>query len=1811
MDPKQRSRRLDQIAKEAGVILEIDLTTLTPQKTLTFKVSDDEGKADEILGQLKIEDSVGRPQSKGLRRFSGRISKSLYTYDELYSALSRVVSDNGSAGVVEVLLGRFNAVEGNINLSRRASISVIKRIRNTDSAEQRGRLIHTATELGRSDLVQLLAPHADQSSLDQALQIAIEKRDLESVETLLRYGANSALYDETFISAAQDGDAELLSLLLRASMRVSEDCMTWSLLSATTCGSLDAVLLLTRAGANADYDNAAALMCAVEMNRLDLAVAIITSPNAPSGENLDSILGNMFTTITSPATKILLVEVLLCGGPTGNATSEALFKATLLANVEMIQLLLAYQADVNLEGASALAHAIQRNRGDLVSVLLQSQTLKPEYASELVQHIPRGCESTDRIAILSVLLEHGASGTYCNELLIVVAEHNDLDTAELLVSYGRDQSESVCSVNYNAARCLQIAISNNHLEMVKVLALKGKPTRFSLAKSFSYIPPNICKDDYFMLVQTLLRGGAQGVEVNEALHDAVTGNHKSSRMVELLVQFGAEVSDETLFACVSNGAIDILAFLTKGNIKSTSCAEAITIAIKAHSNGIRFQLVRLLLSPATSAGPDVPQIASAVITVLQNTPEDIKLLDLLCREGKANINHDHGLAVVLAAKHMNPMTLEIILQDEGCLPNLQTIERGLRCALDLPLTDVDRRNKIDILLRRGKPQDAMDQALINEIESSLATKDFSVIESLLTAGADINAYGGRALCLATSRKSIADLIVASRPNQQTLSAGLASAMSLQEPARHAMCEQLLAAGASGEEIHRSLCIAAMEGPTALPLIRLLLPHADVNFNDGEVFRVVIREVFSEALDLLLSLHPIMPSPMTKAIAFHEAMEIKDREGRLKLVGRLLKSRIPEPVIADGLIVAVSFGEIELVNVLLQAGASVDFKLGAAIHSAVSSGNNVILKLLAAKKPTLATLSSAFEGASAIKSQPEVYFLILETLLGAGLRGPSIDAALLDAVRGGDQEMKISELLFREGASLEWRDGEALAIATQLGSMNMVQLLLERPAPQHVLARSWDIATQLPKDHRYRVVELLLQAGKAVDQHVSNALTAATKETPSDRNLIKILLNAGVFDQGESMVYAAMSRDLRTLTLLSNSPKATETISSTFHKATSTGILWQSATGLAIVELMLKKGACGDSVGEALCQAMERLETGSDVLAADFVEVFLRYGADFNYKRGLVLQRAARQINNDVIEKLLPFANVESKAMSMPYLFGSGNDKTSVQQALEAFKESLSGEEQDAIVMFKHPDLELQPVLFQALEKYPRDTTILRTLLDIGYSPNQWQMGGDELNPEHWPILCWALNQPEKKISTAVIEILIDEGASINHRFKTGVTPLTLAIQNQRADVVLKLLNKGANVTQPDAEGITPLNLAGSFTNTDIMGYILQAGAETDDGSLHDVSRQLRCDAMRTLIKNGHEVDFPSDRHEGRSALAELCLRAMDDSPSPAKLEGAIQCLIVNDANIREASYSGKTIFHYALDSSDPSTILAVLLKLMWKFINEDAFLFTDNKYTYSLTKYVEKGLFAGPQKQKEELLQLLRNKRAKDRFWANSIDGVQPEDYCNGPPHIEAEVRLQKTRLKRLAEQKEDTQRAIELKRAAVAGEVEIMHLITEAELARERQKGQVERELLTEKAATALQLEKSADAQRDTMLTQKHTREEGHQRQLRDILIATQQAITAEEFEKERTSSMMQIEFLERRTQIEEASIRERVDIENNGIRMRLAIEGGGYEEQEKFHAKQYEREMARIKMQKQLVAGQTTLAGTLQGGRLNQRQIGFITEP
>jgi len=461
---------------------------------------------------------------------------------------------------------------------------------------------------------------------------------------------------------------------------------------------------------------------------------------------------------------------------------------------------------------------------------------------------------------------------------------------------------------------------------------------------------------------------------------------------------------------------------------------------------------------------------------------------------------------------------------------------------------------------------------------------------------------------------------------------------------------------------------------------------------------------------------------------------------------------------------------------------------------------------------------------------------------------------------------------------------------------------------------------------------------------------------------------------------------------------------------------------------------------------------------------------------------------------------------------------------------------------------------------------------------------------------------------------------VNVKSKTNITPVMLSIRNHRFDILDKLIDKGAKVTDVSNDGFTPLAMASSLGSAEVMAKLLEAGAEIDDGSLHDAARELLADNMRVLIKFGHEPDYPSDRHDGRSALAELCLNA-NCSGRNLELEEAISCLIANGADIKlRCGAKGKSIFHYALDSSDPVSIVTVLLKLLWKVINDDCYLYDDGKYTYSLSKYVEKHLFQGPQEQTDEILKLLRNKRATDRFWANSIDDQQPPDMVGAPQHIIDEVQHQRVREKRKSELKMDILHSIEMKRLAAIEEDRILGVQNQTAIQRQIEASRAQLSIQETEADQSLRLSSRAETERQRLLGVRHTAELQHTRaigqeqlQIQASLsrsqIATAKAIEEGKIDSERTAQRLQIEYMGARSAKENEGVKARLMIENDGVKTRTVVENDAMAERESIGKRMHDREMARLVAQKRLLEGAAVApSGRMGGGQIGGRQVGYI---
>ena len=112
----------------------------------------------------------------------------------------------------------------------------------------------------------------------------------------------------------------------------------------------------------------------------------------------------------------------------------------------------------------------------------------------------------------------------------------------------------------------------------------------------------------------------------------------------------------------------------------------------------------------------------------------------------------------------------------------------------------------------------------------------------------------------------------------------------------------------------------------------------------------------------------------------------------------------------------------------------------------------------------------------------------------------------------------------------------------------------------------------------------------------------------------------------------------------------------------------------------------------------------------------------------------------------------------------------------------------------------------------------------------------------------------------------------DRRRNNEYSSLFCAIRGGRHNLILDLLALGADINLTNYNGESALAWA---CRSDKAKYFLphfeEARPLPNDGSLHDVAKLYRPDILEMLLRNGHDPNYRSELHGGRTVLEEICL----------------------------------------------------------------------------------------------------------------------------------------------------------------------------------------------------------------------------------------------------------------------------------------------------------------------------------------------------
>lgn len=307
---------------------------------------------------------------------------------------------------------------------------------------------------------------------------------------------------------------------------------------------------------------------------------------------------------------------------------------------------------------------------------------------------------------------------------------------------------------------------------------------------------------------------------------------------------------------------------------------------------------------------------------------------------------------------------------------------------------------------------------------------------------------------------------------------------------------------------------------------------------------------------------------------------------------------------------------------------------------------------------------------------------------------------------------------------------------------------------------------LERECRLRIVADLSKSGLEPTDELHKALNDAVNEEDPDERLVRLLLEMGASPTAndcKTLVDAAQKPAPACLAALLERSMSKEDVHRAFNQSFSADAFetWFTEAGLETARMLLDKGAAGDAISSALVLVMKRSTPETRGLADGFFDLLVAHGPDVDSNGGEPLQQAASRADAPWTRKLLecrPSAATLSRAFQC--IFDTALSQDGVLDLFKMFADYHEGDVRiDVLVGNQGPE----PVLVRAINQYPRSTTILATLLDAGFYHDQATTcrvdadADEEEGEEEVTLLTWAIAQPQKRVSTSVIELLVQRG----------------------------------------------------------------------------------------------------------------------------------------------------------------------------------------------------------------------------------------------------------------------------------------------------------------------------------------------------------------------------------------------------------------------------------------------------------------------
>ena len=1062
---------LANAAQERGVqVTSPAISVLEGLQIQSFEALTDTASARSLLEHQKQSRKVENAPSRSIKVLE-KFSKinSNFAYEDYRGAICDFLAAEGSPGVLHCLLREFwqeNVKSAKTKLSKKRD-----EIADQDKHLFIENLLEVNIHQGKHkadknwlNIISLLVFYSRKECLNKHLVGAIESKDVALTRILLQGEADPNTCAKAICGAITQNNEELVRLVLRSRVSWHESLLGDGLLFTMSLPSTHILQLLLSHNADVNYQSAASLLRAIDTQRINVLLMLLTAQHFPTSTNLDLAVGHLFKggKNMDKSQRCELLEALLRAGAAGDNVSRALIIAVRQEDWDAGLLLVENGASTNYEDGAAFMH-VARNRKLQALRLFEGHPVGSRIATRAFESVSKiqDLASSERLGLFHAILKQGAQGKPVHDALTVAVRDRDVQATKLLL-------DNNASVDHDAAEALRVAITTAQWYLVDLM-LKYKPNQDSLCKAFIDVQ-SISRPERQRLTEQLLRTGVQGDVVDQALCSALSENlqDRDYTLIQTLVESGAGTNQQNgtlVRSLVLDNDETGMKILLKGRCSNETLCAALAPAKGRNKRMVPIKYIKYLLE----AGAKGNTVSEMLIDAVNNSDPD--LARLLLKSSKPDVNFRQGAVVQMAATLPVPTYFDLIMQ-YGKL-DLKTKKASMLAILQLTQSSYSnyyRCEKFHKLLPLIQDLQFLSDCVGSELDTQIRTRedDPQILGALLDKGAEIrHGIVGKALHAKAFR--CLERILKAKPPQKDVDAAFL------QPCDHEALELLLSTGVSSDVKGEVLLRATNATPRDMEWIAQLLDYgAPVDFDQGAV---VISAAAKQPDETLLSLLITKrPAPMTLEDAFVAAGKLPQLSLKVSMYRILLEAGVSGESVDKALVAAAESDtqDLELSKSLLEYRASVDYNTGEAILTAIRQGHVTLLTLLVAHSPSETTLSAAFDSAMRIENvslQEKVYSLVLN----AGFRGKQRDEALVQAASLGSSGLQICGLLLEFKASVNHQKGAAICAVVSASPcyQPLLRLLLQHTPSQKTIGTALSSCLASKAGDRSPIMEMCL------------------------------------------------------------------------------------------------------------------------------------------------------------------------------------------------------------------------------------------------------------------------------------------------------------------------------------------------------------------------------------------------------------------------------------------------------------------------------------------------------------------------------------------------------------------------------------------------------------------------------------------------------------------------------------------------------------------------------------------------------------------